>query len=46
MGPTTSIDINLPGADATTAADMGLANDLVEFIHGPQNEIREIFFVS
>jgi hypothetical protein len=27
-----------------TLTDMGLANDLVELIHGPQKEIREMFF--
>ena len=30
--------------DVTTAADMGMANDLVEIIHGPQKEIKEMFF--
>ena len=30
--------------DLTTAADMKLANDLVEIIHGSQNEIKEMFF--
>jgi len=26
------------------SADLSLANDLVELIHGPQKEIREMFF--
>jgi hypothetical protein len=29
--------------DVTTSADMKLANDLVELIHGPQKEIKEMF---
>lgn len=35
---------NLLQADVTTAADMELANNLVELIHGPQREVREMFF--
>jgi hypothetical protein len=41
--PTPSIGINLLQADAMTVPDMSLANDLVELIHGPQKEIKEMF---
>jgi hypothetical protein len=33
----------LPRVDVTTAEDLKLANDLVELIHGPQKEIKEMF---
>ena len=38
-----STRIRFSQADGSTLTDMGLVNDLVELIHGPQKEIGEMF---